>query len=73
MSTSSAVTRGIRVEVETRYSAEHSSPGTRWFFLYTITIQNEGSEVVQLLNRQWLITDASGQVEEVHGPGVVGQ
>jgi ApaG protein len=28
---------------------------------------------VQLLNRHWIITDASGHVEEVRGPGVVGE
>jgi ApaG protein len=27
---------------------------------------------VQLLNRHWIITDGSGRVEEVQGPGVVG-
>jgi len=41
--------------------------------LYTIRITNEGSRTVQLLNRHWIITDANGEVEEVRGPGVVGQ
>jgi ApaG protein len=74
LSTSEAVTRGVRVEVESRYSAEHSSPRAhQWFFLYTIRISNEGDETVQLVSRHWIITDGTGEVEEVEGPGVVGE
>ena len=40
---------------------------------YTITITNESQETVQLLSRHWIITNATGQVEEVRGPGVVGE
>ena len=72
--TSEAVTRGVRVAVSARYSPEHSDQTRRkWFFLYTIRITNEGSRTVQLLNRHWVITDANGEIEEVRGPGVVGQ
>ncbi len=72
--TSVAVTRGIRVEVRARYSEAHSSPpSSRWFFLYTIRIANEGDTTVQLLNRHWTIVDGTGHTEEVHGPGVVGE
>jgi ApaG protein len=71
---SDAVTRGIRVHVESEYAPERSQPGqNRWFFLYTITISNEGSETAQLMTRHWIITDGTGHVEEVRGPGVVGQ
>lgn len=74
VSSSEAVTRGVRVRVEARYSPGHSDPRKReWFFLYTIRILNEGRETVQLLNRHWIITDANGHVEEVQGPGVVGK
>ncbi len=70
---SEACTRGVRVEVRARYSPEHSDPQrSHWFFLYTIRIANEGDETVQLLSRHWIITDATGHVEEVRGPGVVG-
>lgn len=73
MSGSEAITRGIRVSVEPRYSPEHSNPHRQeWFFLYTITIANEGEQTVQLLNRHWVITNALGEVEEVRGAGVVG-
>ena len=70
---SEAVTRGIRVEVVARYSADHSRPGNQWFFLYTVTISNEGEDTVQLVSRHWVITDGAGEVEEVEGPGVVGE
>ncbi|HEU5073539.1 MAG TPA: Co2+/Mg2+ efflux protein ApaG [Polyangiaceae bacterium] len=71
---SEAVTRGVRVSVTARYSPEYSDQSRRkWFFLYTIRITNEGHRTVQLLNRHWIITDANGEVEEVRGPGVVGQ
>ena len=74
MSTSEAVTRGIRVRVEAEYSAERSSPRSQhWFFLYTVTISNEGDDTVQLMTRHWVITDGNSRVEEVKGPGVVGE
>jgi ApaG protein len=74
LSSSSAVTHGIRVEVHARYSPENSEPPRNlWFFLYTVQIANESGEAVQLLSRHWIITDATGRVEEVRGPGVVGE
>ena len=42
-------------------------------FAYHITITNVGSETAQLISRHWIITDAEGDVQEVRGPGVVGQ
>ena len=74
MSTSEAVTRGIRVRVVAQYSPERSQPSSnQWFFLYTVTIANEGVETVQLLSRHWIVTDGSGRVDEVRGPGVIGK
>lgn len=74
MFTSEAVTRGVRVQVESQFDPDRSDPSRgQWFFLYTITITNEGAETVQLLTRHWIIKDANGKVEEVRGPGVVGK
>ena len=74
MFTSEAVTRSVRVQVYSQYDAERSEPvKEQWFFLYTITIRNEGTDTVQLLTRHWVITDGNGKVEEVRGPGVVGK
>jgi ApaG protein len=74
MFTSEAVTRDIRVSVVSEYSPGRSNPQSQeWFFLYTITISNEGQETVQLLSRHWIITNGSGAVDEVKGDGVVGE
>ena len=74
MGNSKALTRGVRIEVTTEYDPSRSFPEhNRWFYLYTVEISNEGSETVQLVSRHWIITDASGHVEEVKGPGVVGE
>ena len=74
MFSSEAETRGVRVQVQSRYDPGRSNPGTsQWFFLYTITITNIGTVTVQLLTRHWVITDGNGKVEEVRGPGVVGK
>ena len=70
---SEAVTQGLRVKVQSTYVPEQSNPRQqRYVFAYTIRITNEGEQPAQLLNRHWVITHGSGQVEEVRGPGVVG-
>lgn len=67
-------TRGVRVEVESAYVPDRSSPEQGYFFFaYQVRIENVGDDVVQLVTRHWIITDANGHVEEVKGPGVVGE
>jgi ApaG protein len=69
-----AITRKIEVTVTPRFLAERSSPDKGYFFwAYTIDITNLGSETVQLKTRHWRITDAHGRLQEVKGPGVVGE
>jgi ApaG protein len=71
---SEAVTDDIRVEVMSSYSPENSRPlEGEWVFQYTVRITNQGSQIVQLLSRHWVITDAADHIEEVRGPGVVGE
>lgn len=71
---SEATTQGIRIVVEAQYVAEQSAPrARRYVFAYTVKIVNEGDSVAQLRSRHWIITDGTGKVEEVRGPGVVGQ
>jgi ApaG protein len=66
-------TRGICVEVETRYRDAMSEPRNRhYFFSYEISITNNTDDPVQLLFRKWKITDSNGEHREVAGPGVVG-
>ena len=70
----SSVTKDIRVSVEPVYLADRSEPDEqRFFWAYTVEIANGGTAPVQIIARHWIITDANGEVEEVRGPGVVGQ
>ena len=68
-----AVTRKIEITVTPRFLSDRSSPANNYFFwAYTIDITNLGAETVQLKTRHWRITDATGNLQEVRGPGVVG-
>ncbi len=63
----------LRVEVSPKFLPEQSAPAQGIFsFSYTITITNSGEVPTQLISRHWLITDATGQLEQVKGLGVVG-
>jgi ApaG protein len=63
----------IHVVAKTKYLPEESSAEKqRYLWSYEMTITNESEETVQLLNRHWRITDMTGKIEEVRGPGVVG-
>jgi ApaG protein len=71
---SPTTTRGIQIEVKTAYLRERSSPAeSSYLFMYTIRISNVGTETTQLVSREWIITNADGEVERVKGPGVVGE
>jgi ApaG protein len=70
----SETTRSIKVSVEPVYLEEQSSPAEgRYVWAYHVRIENRGRETVQLRNRHWKITDNRGQMQEVRGPGVVGE
>lgn len=70
----SKTTRQIRITAAPAYLPQQSDPAQHhYIWAYTIQIENEGEETVQLMNRTWHITDATGAVQEVHGPGVVGE
>ena len=67
-------TRAIRVLVEPRYLPDRSEPADeRYIFAYRVRIENGGDGVVTLISRYWRIADALGRVQEVEGPGVVGE
>lgn len=64
----------IDVSVTSRYLPEQSqAEHNRFAFAYTVTLHNRGQQAATLLSRHWLITDGDGRVQEVRGPGVVGQ
>lgn len=70
----SAETDGIVVRVRPSYLAGQSDPdGGRWVWAYQVEIVNLTTGPVQLMARRWTITDATGHVEEMRGPGVVGE
>jgi len=69
-----AETDGIVVRVRPSYLAGQSDPESgRWVWAYQVEIENRGPAPVQLVARHWIITDARGQIEDVRGPGVVGE
>ncbi|TAL03432.1 MAG: Co2+/Mg2+ efflux protein ApaG [Rhodospirillaceae bacterium] len=68
------VTHDICISVRPFYLEEQSSPDEdRFVWAYRVNIENQGDETVQLLNRYWRITDKLGRLQEVRGPGVVGE
>ena len=67
------MTNGILVSVDSQYIPERSSLSSRQYaFAYTVRISNQGHVTARLESRHWIITDGTGRVEEVKGPGVVG-
>ncbi len=69
-----ALTRNIEVSVEPYYLEEQSDPeDSRYVWGYHIVIANHSRVTVRLMNRYWHITDQNGQVDEVSGPGVIGE
>ncbi|PZR09583.1 MAG: Co2+/Mg2+ efflux protein ApaG [Archangium gephyra] len=71
---SNAVSDGIRVTVKAKFFPERSSPeNSQWAFTYAVTLVNEGTRAATLRTRHWVITDATGRVEEVRGEGVIGK
>lgn len=69
-----ALTRDIEVIVEPFYLEEQSDPDDdRYVWGYRIVISNHSKISVRLVTRYWHITDMNGIVDEVTGPGVVGE
>lgn len=66
-------THDITVQVIPRFLDDQSRPEEgHYVWAYHVRIVNDGTETVQLLSRHWRITDGSGALQEVRGPGVVG-
>ena len=67
-------THGVVIRVTPTYMPQESDPDAgRWFWAYTIEIENRSPAMVQLLTRHWRISEASGVAHEVDGDGVVGK
>lgn len=69
-----AETNGILVRVAPSFLPQESDPDEgRWFWAYTIEVENRGLRTVQLVTRHWRITDATGAQSSVDGDGVIGK
>jgi ApaG protein len=71
---SDTTTRGIRIRVRGEFVPERSSRrDSSYLFQYHVRIDNVGSDTAQLVSRDWIITDANGEVDRVKGAGVIGE
>lgn len=62
------------IQIKVKYIDAESNPENHYyFFTYSICIKNIGKVSAQLISRHWIISDATGHIEEVRGPGVVGK
>jgi ApaG protein len=67
-------THDIRITVRPNFLEDQSQPERGYFvWAYSITIENMSDDTVTLRTRHWTITNSLGQVQEVHGAGVVGE
>lgn len=70
----SETTRDVTVRVSVSFLPEQSEPARgRWFWAYHVRIENGGRGAVQLIGREWTISDGRGGRHEVTGEGVVGE
>ena len=70
----SETTNEVRITAYPQYlEGESAPPRSIYSFAYTITIENHGKELVQLLSRHWQISSGGLPYSEVRGDGVVGQ
>ncbi len=68
------VTRGIKISIATKFNSTfYKNYKMHYAFNYTVTIENQSKDTVQLLSRHWQITDALNNVEVVEGEGVIGK
>tara|TARA_B110000495_G_scaffold103421_1_gene89340 strand:- start:253 stop:684 length:432 start_codon:yes stop_codon:yes gene_type:complete len=68
------ITKNIRVSVRTDFLDDQSDSESKiWVWSYHILIENNGNDIVQLVDRYWKITDETGQIKEVKGSGVIGR
>lgn len=68
------ITSGIKVSVVTTYEGSfYKNYNMQYAFSYTITIENQSRNTVQLNARHWEILDALNTIEIVNGEGVIGK
>jgi len=68
------VTRGIKISVVTTFEGSfYKNYKIQYAFGYTVTIENQSKDSVQLNDRHWEILDALNNIETVNGEGVIGK
>ncbi|MCF8272242.1 MAG: Co2+/Mg2+ efflux protein ApaG [Flavobacteriaceae bacterium] len=68
------VTKGIKISVETTFEGSfYKNYKIQYAFGYTVTIENQSKDSVQLNARHWKIFDALNNIEIVDGEGVIGK
>ncbi|GAA3609692.1 Co2+/Mg2+ efflux protein ApaG [Flavivirga amylovorans] len=68
------ITRGIKISVVTTFEGSfYKNYKIQYAFGYTVTIENQSKDSVQLNARHWEILDALNNVEVVSGEGVIGK
>ncbi|TGV03184.1 Co2+/Mg2+ efflux protein ApaG [Flavivirga rizhaonensis] len=68
------ITRGIKISVVTTFEGSfYKNYKMQYAFGYTITIENQSKDSVQLNARHWEILDALNNIEIVSGEGVIGK
>ena len=68
------VTKGIKISVETNFEGTfYKNYKVHFAFGYTVSIENQSKDSVQLNSRHWEILDALNNIEFVDGEGVIGR
>lgn len=68
------ITKGIKITVDTNFEGKrYQNLRLYYAFSYSITIENQSSDTVQLIGRHWNIFDSLSDLETVDGEGVVGE
>jgi len=68
------ITRGIKICVTTHFEGTfYKNYKMHFAFGYTVTIENQSKEAVQLTSRHWEIYDSLNNVEIIEGEGVIGK
>ena len=68
------ITKGIKISVNTFFKGScYKEKKLHYAFEYSISIENRGSDTVQLNSRHWVILDSLNDEEVVNGEGVIGK
>ena len=68
------VTKGIKISVQTTFEGTFfKNYKMHYAFGYTITIENQSKDAVQLTSRHWKIYDSLNDMETLDGEGVIGK